>query len=262
MYYEEFCSLAGILWICAGILSLSKLVKYSVKLQICGLILAVLGFITRWHNYAISMDLPWIKAFPVVTMYESLTFVIIAFLSLFLIYRSRIESHALNVVVPLISGMAVLSLNVLPLSSAPSLFLPSLKSYWLIMHVTLSFIAYAMFVLSALLALIYLLKKQDQYLMISSSLLQQGTLIFTVGGIIFGAIWAQNAWGRFWAWDPKETWAFITWCVYVCLLHGIAKGWLSKRSLAWGAIVGIVVVSFTFIGVNMLFSGLHAYATF
>jgi cytochrome c-type biogenesis protein CcsB len=86
-----------------------------------------------------------------------------------------------------------------------------------------------------------------------------GFPVFTMGGIIFGAIWADQAWGSYWSWDPKETWSLITWFVYAFYLHArLLRGWKGKK-VAVVAVVGFVTVVFTYLGVNLLLSGLHAY---
>ncbi|GBE58261.1 cytochrome c biogenesis protein CcsA [bacterium BMS3Abin01] len=78
-------------------------------------------------------------------------------------------------------------------------------------------------------------------------------------GIITGAIWADQAWGRWWGWDPKETWSFITWLYYGAYLHTrLTMGWRGKHS-AILAVIGLVAVMFTYLGVNLLLSGLHSY---
>ncbi len=86
-----------------------------------------------------------------------------------------------------------------------------------------------------------------------------GFPIFTIGGLIFGAIWADQAWGRYWSWDPKETWSLITWFVYAFYLHAkFLRGWRGKK-IAVVAVVGFVCTVFTYLGVNLLLSGLHSY---
>lgn len=86
-----------------------------------------------------------------------------------------------------------------------------------------------------------------------------GFMIFTIGGLIFGAIWADISWGRYWAWDPKETWAFITWLVYAFYLHmRFLKGYEGVKSSVI-AVIGFIVTIFTYVGVNLLLSGLHSY---
>jgi ABC-type transport system involved in cytochrome c biogenesis permease subunit len=87
-----------------------------------------------------------------------------------------------------------------------------------------------------------------------------GYPIFTLGALIFAMIWAQEAWGRFWGWDPKEVWALITWLFYAVFLHlRLSRGWQGKKS-AWLSVIGFIVVMFTLVGVNLVIAGLHSYA--
>lgn len=86
-----------------------------------------------------------------------------------------------------------------------------------------------------------------------------GFPIFTLGGLVFGAIWADQAWGVYWSWDPKETWSLITWFIYAFYLHGrMVRGWKGKK-VAVVSVVGFMAVMFTYLGVNLLLSGLHSY---
>ncbi|MNC10382.1 Cytochrome c biogenesis protein CcsA [compost metagenome] len=87
-----------------------------------------------------------------------------------------------------------------------------------------------------------------------------GYPVFTLGALIFAMIWAHEAWGRFWGWDPKEVWALITWLFYAVYLHlRLSRGWQGEKS-AWLAAVGFIIVMFTLIGVNLVITGLHSYA--
>ncbi|WP_026906589.1 c-type cytochrome biogenesis protein CcsB [Paucisalibacillus globulus] len=87
-----------------------------------------------------------------------------------------------------------------------------------------------------------------------------GFPVFTLGGLIFAAIWAQEAWGRFWGWDPKETWALITWFFYAAYLHlRLSRGWHGEKS-AWLAVIGFGIILFNLIVVNLVLAGLHSYA--
>lgn len=87
-----------------------------------------------------------------------------------------------------------------------------------------------------------------------------GYPIFTLGGLIFAMIWANQAWGRFWGWDPKEVWALITWLFYAAYLHlRLSRSWQGKKS-SWLAVVGFIIVMFTLVGVNLIIAGLHSYA--
>lgn len=87
-----------------------------------------------------------------------------------------------------------------------------------------------------------------------------GFPVFTLGGLIFAAIWAQIAWGRFWGWDPKEVWALVTWFFYAAFLHlRLSRGWHGEKS-AWLAVGGFGIIMFNLIVVNLVLAGLHSYA--
>jgi len=115
----------------------------------------------------------------------------------------------------------------------------------------------------------YLLKRVVASFNVTTELLDEITYkaiavafpVFTLGGLIFGAIWADQAWGVYWSWDPKETWSLITWFVYAFYLHArLMRGW-KGRKVAVVAVVGFVAVVFTYLGVNLLLSGLHSYGS-
>lgn len=87
-----------------------------------------------------------------------------------------------------------------------------------------------------------------------------GFPVFTLGGIIFASIWAQEAWGRFWGWDPKEVWALVTFFFYAAFLHlRLSRGWHGEKS-AWLAVGGFAIIMFNLIAVNLVLAGLHSYA--
>jgi cytochrome c-type biogenesis protein CcsB len=132
--------------------------------------------------------------------------------------------------------------------------------------VLLSYTALAVFVFSVW-RYGYILKKLISSFSITQDMLDDltykniaiGFPVFTLGGLIFGAIWADQAWGRYWSWDPKETWSLITWLVYAFYLHARhLRGWRGKR-IAAVAVIGFVSTIFTYLGVNLLLSGLHSY---
>lgn len=113
----------------------------------------------------------------------------------------------------------------------------------------------------------HLLKRLIESFSISENILDEltykniaiGFPVFTLGGLIFGAIWADQAWGRYWSWDPKETWSLITWFVYAFYIHArFLRGWRGKK-IAIVAVIGFFSTIFTYLGVNLLLSGLHAY---
>ncbi len=87
-----------------------------------------------------------------------------------------------------------------------------------------------------------------------------GFPVFTLGGLIFAAIWAQIAWDRFWGWDPKEVWALITFLFYAAYLHlRLSRGWHGEKS-AWLAVIGFAIIMFNLIFVKLVIAGLHSYA--
>jgi ABC-type transport system involved in cytochrome c biogenesis permease subunit len=166
-------------------------------------------------------------------------------------------------------GGTVVALALLAASSSP-LFpkdlqppIPALQSAWLVLHVTLAFVGESFFVVSFVAAIIYLLVRDEEKRKgidrIIYTAIGIGYPIFTAGALIFGAIWAQTAWGRYWSWDPKETWALITWLIYTAYLHTRFVKRLRGRVSAILAVVGFAATIFTFFGVNYLLSGLHSY---
>ena len=166
-------------------------------------------------------------------------------------------------------GGCLLSIVFLALASSPIASpvlqppIPALQSYWLVLHVLFSFIGEAFFGVSFVAAVARLIHKDedkhrqlDRIMYISVSV---GYPIFTVGALIFGAIWAEYAWGSFWSWDPKETWALVTWLVYTAYLHVRFIKKIRGRVSAWLLIIGFFFMLFTFFGVNYLLAGLHSY---
>lgn len=107
-----------------------------------------------------------------------------------------------------------------------------------------------------------LVKNLDKSLIdeISYRAIAIGYPIFTLGALIFAMIWANEAWGRFWGWDPKETWALITWLFYTVYLHfRFARGWQGMRS-AWLCVGGFIIIMINLIIINLVIAGLHSYA--
>lgn len=147
--------------------------------------------------------------------------------------------------------------------------MPALRSTWFALHIGSAAFSYAAFAIAGGLGAAYLIQvrkgkqaeesrmKQMDYL--SYRMVCLGFLLLTVV-ILSGAIWAEQAWSAWWTWDPKETWALITWIIYAIYLHQrMRKNWQGKR-MAWFAIIALVCVLFTFAGVNLLLPGLHSYA--
>jgi len=147
--------------------------------------------------------------------------------------------------------------------------MPALRSTWFALHIGSATFSYASFAIAGGLGARYLMllkkghaetetrMKQTDYM--SYRLICLGFLLLTVV-ILSGAIWAEQAWSRWWSWDPKETWALITWILYAIYLHQrMRMKWQGKR-MAWFAVIAVLCVLFTFAGVNKLLPGLHSYA--
>jgi cytochrome c-type biogenesis protein CcsB len=147
--------------------------------------------------------------------------------------------------------------------------MPALKSNWLLIHVVTCFLGYSAFAVAFGAGLLYLLQEKrprptlpalPQLDRLLYRAVMLGFLLLTLG-ILTGAVWAESAWGRYWSWDPKETWSLITWLIYAALLHArLLKGWHGRR-IAWLSILGFMAVLFTYFGVSFLLSGLHSYLT-
>ena len=154
---------------------------------------------------------------------------------------------------------------------------PALDSYWLVIHVAAVMISGSFFLLASGATVLFLVRSRadgrgqvgpvlarlpsaaamDQ---VAYRFIAVGFPVWTFGALIAGPIWAHYAWGRYWGWDPKETWAFITWVVYAGYLHARATaGWRGHRAAAI-ALVGFATFVFSYYGVNLWVSGLHSYA--
>ena len=165
-----------------------------------------------------------------------------------------------------------------------SKLVPALQSYWLAIHVSSVAVAEGILLTSAAITAMYLVAgpvraaRRGRYgrrpgsprwgsrLPAAASLDKAAyrTVAFAfpiyTAGVIFGAIWAEAAWGRYWGWDPKETWAFIAWVIYAMYLHARATaGWKGSRA-AYINLLGFAAMTFNFFVVNIVISGLHSYA--
>ncbi len=133
------------------------------------------------------------------------------------------------------------------------------SSYWLLIHVLLVVGSYGIFFLAGILAHIYLVKPEPKLTKPLLQTLYIGTALL-ITGTILGGVWAQQSWGRFWDWDPKEAWAFISSGVYLIWIHAYRFKKIGPRTLAVGAIIGLMAITFTWYGVNyILGTGLHSY---
>ncbi len=239
--------------------------------------------------------------FPISNLYESLCFLAWACtLTQLLVERSWPSPIVAAAATPMGLGCIAFASFALPdqlQTSAP--LVPALRSSWLVMHVSVIMVSYAALLVGSLLSLAVLVTDRGEALELRSSSIGSGGFRQSVGvgndgvlqlqsiqlstteqldslsyrtitvgflmltvGIVSGAVWANEAWGSYWSWDPKETWALICWLVYAAYLHTrLSRGWQGRRP-ALVAVVGLVVIAVCYIGVNLLGIGLHSYGWF
>ena len=176
--------------------------------------------------------------------------------------RRGLDSPLFDLTVGLV---AILLLSVAgTFSSEIRPLMPALQSGWLYAHVATAVIAYGSFALAACLGMVYLAQTGESGLSLSA--LDERIYKLVVGGftfltivIITGAVWAEEVWGSWWSWDPKETWSLVSWLVYSAYLHARRNyNWKGQKS-AWMVIIGFAIVIFTLFGVSLLLPGLHSY---
>lgn len=227
------------------------------------------GLMVRWYeSYLIAPDVGHI---PISNLYE--VFILFSLITsmLYLYYEQKFNTRQLGGFVLLVVNAAVgfiLWYKFDRMADGIQPLVPALQSYWMKIHVPANFIGYGSFSLAAMVGSAYILSSRgiltsrlpslDELDDLMYKSIAVGFAFFTIATIL-GAMWAAEAWGGYWSWDPKETWALIVWLNYAAWLHlRMVKG-LRGPVLAWWALIGLLVTSFAFLGVNMFLSGLHSY---
>ncbi len=270
----QFNSLKPFQW--AWILHLSAFVLVGLSILFASRALYVPGFIAFLAGIGISAYGFILRCIiagrpPVSNMYESLlwvTFGMTVFALIFeLIYKNRQFVAA---------GSVLAVLGFVLADNAPTILDPSIQplepvlrsNFWLTIHVLTITLSYAAFLLSLGIGHVCLwtlwkyagdkerLKKQIQLLY---RVVQVG-IVMLAAGTILGGVWASYSWGRFWGWDPKETWALIALLGYVAILHGRLSGWLKEKGFIIGVVLAFLGVLMAWYGVNFILgAGLHSY---
>jgi len=245
--------------------------RVAVALTVLGAAIHAAGVLTRALG---AGRVPWGN------MYEFLTtgaFVAVAVFLLVLIRRDLRFLGTFVVGLAIIMQVAAAVAYWTPVGH----LVPALQSYWLIIHVSIAVLSSALFTLTFAMSVLQLLQSHRQktvaagggdklgFMRLVPSALSLENLSYRINAIafvgwtftlMFGAIWAEKAWGRFWGWDTKEVWTFVIWVVYAGYLHARAtRGWTGTRA-AWLSIVGYLCVVFNFTIVNQFFNGLHSYS--
>ncbi|HLR96020.1 MAG TPA: c-type cytochrome biogenesis protein CcsB [Jiangellaceae bacterium] len=222
-------------------------------------------------------------------MYEfSITGALIALVVLLVVVRTTTGRMLAVWVTGLVSVLLIAAVTVLYVP--PGELVPALRHYWMILHVGVTVIAFGLFTVAAIVSALQIVAERrarsrtpvaasaapdetgvegagsdtvlpspERLDRLAYRIIAVGFPLWTLGPIIMGAIWAEVSWGRYWGWDPKEVWAFISWVVYAAYLHARATaGWKGRRASII-ALIGFVTVLFSYFGVNLFFGGLHAY---
>ena len=357
---SQFFGIASIAYILAMITYIAYLAFRKPTIGIVASALTVTGFAAhtaaffiRWKEFYEIGKMGILRAIPLTNLYESLIFFVWCLILGYLVIEWKYKNRSFGAFVTPVAGMALAFIDISGMDKNIHPLIPALQSNWLLAHVMMSFIAYALFAVSFSTGLMYLIVQSERrneasyifwtvtfgiflatlvamgidfvtfkvafmgkqeliksYLFkatfrhdspiisvislaasaglifmiwryggvlkkiitgfkVSAETLDDltyksiaiGFPIFTLGGLIFGAIWADQAWGKYWTWDPKETWSLITWFFYAFYLHSrLMRGW-KGRKVAVVAVLGFVAVIFTYLGVNLLLSGLHSYGS-
>jgi cytochrome c-type biogenesis protein CcsB len=269
IYFFKIASLFYLL----GTLSYSVYILFlKESLSKLGAAIVAIGFVS--HTLALLARYAEAGYTPVTNLHESLSFFAWMVIGVLLITHLKYKVKVLGAFLSSIALILMIFAFALPKEILP--LAPVLRSFWHPFHVTFAFLGNAIFTLTFCCGVMYLIQEHQLKskkmgaiarrlppLKVLDDLSYQsltfGFPLLTLG-IITGAVWAEYAWGRYWGWDPKETWSLITWFLYAAMLHQrLTVGWRGRKA-AIMAIVGFMAVLFTFLGVNLILPGLHAYS--
>jgi len=262
-------ALAAVLYLFAWIFRKETPAKLATWVAWVGFIGNVVGFLLRWkESYTLE-----IGHAPLSNLYESLIYFAAVIMLVHLWVEHSYKNRVIGVFTTPLAFLAIAYASLNPhISDRIKPLLPALKSNWLIAHVMTVMVGYAAFTIAFGVSLMYIIKGKKERPKsgllarlpsiaemddLTHKLIMFGLLFLSVG-IITGAVWANSAWGRYWGWDPKETWSFVTWVIYFALLHlWRLPGWRGNHTASL-SIIGFLAVLFTYFGVNYL-PGLHSY---
>lgn len=259
--------LSWIIFLIAFLLLMTAIHFKNRKLSWAGTSLFVIGFALASYGLLVRSIIAGRP--PVSNMYESVVFVAWGVLLFALVYEMIYRQRWFVTVASALGFILFVMADLMPFDSHIEPLVPVLRSnYWLIIHVMTIVISYSAFALATGLAHVVL--AQFFFKNINRALLktvfnfmyrviQLGTVLLAAGTIL-GGVWAAESWGRFWGWDPKETWALISLLGYMAVLHARFAGWLKVIGTSICTIIGFQLIIMTWYGVNfVLGKGLHSY---
>lgn len=247
-------------------LRIDRFGRIGIALTLVAAALHVAGVVLRGLS---AQRAPWGNMYEFVT--STLAFVVVGYLVLAIRFGMRWLGLLVTLLLTIGLGLAV---TVFYVAVAP--LVPALHSVWFVVHIVAAAVSGAMFNVGGIASVLFLVRRRAEsrgavsgYLARVPELRTLDKLAYRCMAFAFplwtftiaaGSIWAEYAWGRYWGWDPKETWSLVTWVVYAAYLHArVTAGWKGRRA-AWLAVVGVVAFWWNFVGINLLVSGLHSYA--
>ncbi|MFF4987907.1 c-type cytochrome biogenesis protein CcsB [Streptosporangium saharense] len=207
-----------------------------------------------------------IGRWPWGNMYEFVVAMCFAAVSAFLFMHLRYRNLFLGAFVTVAAALGLgFSVRYLYVQAGP--VVPALNSYWVAIHVSAAIIASGLFIMAGVSGILFLVRKDSAVRLPSRQDLERvahraivvGFPIWTFA-VIAGALWADKAWGRYWGWDPKEIWAFITWIAYAAYLHARATAGFKGKAAMIVQLIAFACLMFNLVGVNIFLGGLHSYA--
>jgi cytochrome c-type biogenesis protein CcsB len=246
--------------------------RLAFGLTCVGLVLHVFAILTRGLA---EHRVPWGNMYEFIAAITCMAVLVLVAASV----RYRAYYMGLFVLLPVVLGLGI---DLTVIYTPAGALVPALQSYWIAIHVTAMIVASGLFIFGAIVTTMYLLADRSERRIAAgqqswaAGILQHlpkpavldrlsyRSILFAFPvwtfGVMAGAIWADHAWGRYWGWDPKETWSFITWVVYAMFLHARATGGWRGRRAAYVHLAAFACLLFNLIGVNLWITGLHSYA--
>ncbi len=260
-----FYALSSILYIYCLVFRKEDRIKYAFNIAVAGVLFHSVSIALRWMETGHG---------PYITMYEVLSKYAWFSVVIFLLMQQKYEKIKIAGFIVMPVSFLIMGVG-LTYSRDIQMIPASLRSYWLIAHVVFANLAFGSILVAVGIAALYILKerrsrnlemKEDSFyerlpgLKVMDELMYQ----FVAAGLLFltimigaGAIWANQTWGRYWGWDPTETWSLISWFTYgICLHLRLNVGWSGKR-IAWFIIFSLFILAFSAFGVGYVYSGLH-----